>query len=260
MYRRKGWGISCLLAALLVVAVCATALAAQKAGQVEDRAGILKEAEVQRLSQKIQEVEAKHGIRMGIFITASVKGSVGKAANRLLDERCSGAQNGGIVLLLAMDSRDWYISIDNRMRERITDDIGVPYLKNSFLEQLREKDYGGAFERYVDTTDVLLTYYEQQGKPYDPSDEFSFLALFAAAVVAGIGGWMARAGLIGSMSNVTHATEAGTYLEQDSVRLHGGSDTFLFMNVTRTPKSKESHSDMDTSARDSDHGGGGGKF
>ncbi len=260
MNRIKRWKMSCFLAAVFVLLACTVALAAQKADPVVDKAGILKEADVQRLSKKIQEVETKHGVRLGIRIEKSVKGSVGKAANHLLDEKFSNAKNGGMVLLLAMESRDWYISTNNEMRRRITDDNGMPYLKDQFLGNLKEKDYAGAFEKYVDTADVLLTYYEQQGKPYDPSDEFSFLALLAAVVMSGIGGWMVRAGLISSMSNVTQATEAGTYLERESVRLHGNSDTFLFMNVTRTPKSKKSDSGMDTSARDDDHGGGGGKF
>ena len=250
-----------LLAAFLVLFFCAAAMAAPPGnGSVADGAGILSEADVQRLSKRIQEIDEKHDVRIGIHVQQSVNGSVGKAANKLLDASFSGAKNGGMVLLLSMGSRDWYISTDNAMRQRITDDEGLPYLRDRFLGKLKEKDYAGAMDAYLDTVDSMLSYYEQEGKPYDPSDEFNLMALLAALVASGLGGWLVREGLVGSMSNVARRPEAGTYLVQDSVHLAGDSDTFLFMNVTRAPKRKSSDGSMDTSGRDSSHGGGGGKF
>ena len=261
----KKWNAGCLFAVMVLLLFSAAALAAPSGNgaktpaPVVDKAGIIAKDDVQRLSERIREVEAKHGVRIGICVQKSVKGSIGKAANQLLDESYSGGTNGGIVLLLAMDSRDWHISTDNAMRMRITDDEGIPYVGDQFLGQLKKKDYAGAFESYVNAVDTLLVYYEQQGKPYRPSDEFSFLALFLAVIASCIGGWLVRAGLISSMSNVTHAAEAGTYLERDSVNITENSDTFLFMNVTRTPKKKHK-SGWNGSGRDSEHGGGGGKF
>ena len=263
MRMAKKWSAGCLLAVMVLLLLCAAALAAPSEhgtqAPVVDKAGIISRDDVQRLSKRIREVEDKHGVRIGICVQKSVKGAVGKAAKQLLDESYSGGANGGIVLLLAMESRDWYISTDNAMRMRITDDEGIPYVGDQFLWQLKKNDYAGAFESYVNAVDTLLTYYEQQGKPYNPSDEFSFPALMFAVIASCVIGWLVRAGLISSMSNVTHATEAGTYLERDSVNITGNSDTFLFMNVTRIPKKKRS-SGSNASGRDSGHGGGGGKF
>ena len=224
---------------------------------VGDEAGLLTDAERARLSEKILRIEQKHGVRIGIQTRDSVQGSAGKAANALLDANYSGGPNGGIVLLVVMGSRDWYISTDNAMRKRITDDAGYRYLSGQFLPDLGDGRYAAAFMAYVDTVDSMLSYYEQEGKPYDPANEFSWLALLIAAALAILGGISLRSMLIASMSNVRHASEASAYLVQDSVNLTESTDRFLFMNVTRVRKEKHSSS---TSASDSSHGGGGGKF
>ena len=59
------------------------------------------------------------------------------------------------------------------------------------------------------------------------------------------------------MSNVTPAARASEYLKEGSFDLTDSDDRFLFMNVTRTQKSKSSGG---SSARDENHGGGGGSF
>ena len=80
------------------------------------------------------------------------------------------------------------------------------------------------------------------------------VAALIAAVIAFLGGTGVKSAMISSMSNVRPAVKASDYLVDGSLDLTEESDQFLFTNVTRTPKAKS------TSARDSSHGGGGGKF
>ena len=226
---------------------------------IADGAGLLNKTDLRRLTEKIRSVEERHGIRIGIVAQSAVNGHVGKAANALLDAGYSDGENGGIVLLISMGSRDWYISTNNPMRQRITDDDGIPYIRDQILPRLSDGDYAGAFEEYIDTVDSMLSYYEKEGIPYNPMDEFSPLALLVAIAGAiGCGGFV-RASMIAGMKNVRHAAEAEAYLVRDSVKPGASADRFLYMNVSRTSKHEDRDS-MDTSGRDSSHGGGGGKF
>ena len=161
-----------------------------------------------------------------------------------------------IVLVIAMGSRDWYISTDNNMRARITDEQGINGLKGLFLEDLSDGKYNTSFNAFVDGVDKYLTYYEQEGKPYDPADEFNMLAAILAAAVAAVGGFGFAYYLICGMSNVAPALEASAYLKKDTVDISQRQDRYLYTTVTRRKKSKSS----DSSSRDSSHGGGGGKF
>ncbi|MBR2215668.1 MAG: TPM domain-containing protein [Selenomonadaceae bacterium] len=279
MHRKEKLVALCLT--LMLILAYAVALAAPKAttgsqgaaatgapvialgASVTDEAGLLSEGEKNSLTAAIQKVEKAHGVRIGIYTTKVLPQgySPEKLANKLVDDYYSDAANGGMVLILAMKERDWHLSTNNPMRQRITDDAGFPYLRDSFLSQLSDGKYAGAFTTLVQKSDEMLTYYEKEGKPYDPASEFNILAAVAAVIIAALGGFMVRASMIASMSNVQAATEADTYLKRDSVNIKRSHDTYLFTNVTRTAKSKKS---SDSSSGDGggggSHGGGGGKF
>ena len=225
------------------------------AGEVYDNAGVLSQAEKQRLNEQIRAVEKKHGVKVGVVVHKSAQGRhPGKVANALLDQGYTGAPNGGILLYMVMDKRDWYVSTDNPMRARITDEGGIKHLSGEFLPSFKKNHYAEGFGKFVSTVDEMLTYYEKEGKPYDPSAGFHPIAALIAAVIAFLGGTGVKSAMISSMSNVRPAVKASDYLVDDSLDLTEESDQFLFTNVTRTPKAKS------TSARDSSHGGGGGKF
>ncbi len=242
----------------LALAVSAFGAQAEAAASIYDNARLLSTAEKEKLTQKIQAIEQKYGVRVGIVTQPTLQGRpVGQVANALLDQGYRGAQNGGIVLLLSMKERDWYVSTDNAMRARITDKEGVKYIESEMVPKLKDDKYGEAFEKYVDAVETMVAYYAKEGKPFDPKAGFSLIAAITAAIVAALGGWGTRATLIASMSNVTPAARASEYLKDGSFDLTESDDRFLFMNVTRTAKSKGGGSH---DATDDDHGGGGGKF
>ena len=166
-----------------------------------------------------------------------------------------GGKNGSILLLLAMDSRDYHVSTDSAMRQIITDNGGFPHLKEAFLPYLKDNNYYAAFDAYVDGTEKLLAYYEQKGEPYDPYDEFSPLALVVAIALGVLAAILVKGGLEGMMSNVAYAPSADAYLKDDSFQLTEDNDTFLYTTETRRPKPRNSGNSSGSS-----HGGGGGKF
>jgi uncharacterized protein len=234
--------------------------AAFAAVPVVDQAKLLSTSQREALTAKIQQVEAAHKVKIGICTMQDLPGgmSAGKYANNILDKNYANGEKGSIVLVLAMGSRDWYISTDNNMRAKITDDVGINGLKNLFLDDLSNGDYSDGFNHFVDGVDKYLSYYETEGVPYDPADEFDMFAAIIAVMVAAAGGFGFAYYLICGMSNVAPAVEAAAYLKQDSVDIFQRQDRYLYTTVTRRKKSKSS--DSSSSASDSSHGGGGGKF
>ncbi|MBE6095576.1 MAG: TPM domain-containing protein [Schwartzia succinivorans] len=244
----------------LFVAAAAFGLRAEAAGAVYDNAKVLSSADVQKLTAEIQRIEKKHNVRIGIVTQPSMQGrSIGQVANALLDQGYRGAPNGGIVLLVSVDpkKREYYMSTDNPMRAKITDDKGIKYIQEEMVPKLKENKYGEAFMAYTSAIEKELDYFAAEGEPFDPSAGFHPLAAIAALIIGLLGGYGVRETLISSMSNVTPAARASEYLKEGSFDLTDSDDRFLFMNVTRTQKSKNSGG---SSARDENHGGGGGSF
>lgn len=241
---------------LLLLLICQSVALA--AAPVVDQAKLLSDSQREALTLKIRQVEADHKVKIGIYTLQNLPNNMspGKMADNILDKDYAGGENGSIVLLIAMGSRDWYISTDNNMRARITDEAGINGLKNLFLEDLSDGEYNASFNNFIDGVDKYLTYYEENGEPYDPSCEFNMLAGIVALLVAAVGGGFFAFYLICGMSNVAPAIEASAYLEKNSVDIWQQQDKYLYTTVTRHKKSKSSSS----SSSGSSHGGGGGKF
>ncbi|MCI7600168.1 MAG: TPM domain-containing protein, partial [Megasphaera sp.] len=197
-----------------------------------DGAQLLKGSERIAVLNEIGSIEKKYGVRLAVVTVKTTNNvKIGDYANQLLDSTYKDGKNGNMVL--AMDTRDYYVATDKAMRQRISDKGSLPVLEEKFLPLLKEKKYADAFKAYALESGELLAYYEANGKAYDPHDPFSLTAL-AIALVLGIGGgFLIRRYLISTMSNVAPALAAAAYLDEDSFDLTEKEDTFLFMNVSR---------------------------
>ena len=215
---------------------------------LKDDASLLSSAEFKQIADKINKVEKKYGVQIGIVTASTIQNQAPeKVANALLNAKFNNGRNGNIVLLISMDTREWHISTDALMNQKITNGVGLPYVTEHFLSKLSSGDYSGALNSYVDSIDELLNYYAQNDAPYDPSNGFNPMAAMAAVVISIFIGLMIRSSLIASMSNVRPAIEASEYLDKNTLQLTENRDTFLYMNVQRRPKSHGGGS----------HGGGG---
>ena len=124
---------------------------------------------------------------------------------------------------------------------------------------LKDNDYNGAFNAYADKVDELLAYYEKEGEPWDPANEFSFLGLILGALISAGIAYLFVSHLRGNMSNVRHVSEANEYLNRDSVNISRQSDVFLHTTRTVTKRAKSDNSSS-SSGRSSSNGGGSGSY
>ena len=235
--------------------------------RVIDESDLLSDAEEQALDAKLAAYEAAHGIRVLVGTVKNTHGQVlGKVANGVVDRIADGGANGTIVLLLAPKERDFYISTDNKMRTRITDDNGIEHLAGQFVPSLKENKYAEGFTAFAAAVDEMVTYYEKEGKPFKP-DAFllTIVALVGALIAAALVYWFIFANLSDSMLSVRSAHEADDYVERGSFRLTHRADVFLRTTESRETKHKQTSSSssgsyISTSSRDESHGGGGGKY
>lgn len=228
---------------------------------VVDTAKILSKNQIQSLTEKIHQLEQKHKIRVGInFLKSIGNRDIDTVANERLRKNFGDGQNGGIILVVDMENRNWNIALDAKLNQRILHYSDVSNYSDGFYNNLHENKFFDAANVYLDSIDALLNYYEKNGTPYDRSQEFDPMALIVAFVIAVVIGFFIRAWLIGSMSNVRFASEALNYLKRESVHLTEQRDTYLYTNVTRHTKSSSSN-DSGGGGRSSGGGSsGGGSF
>ena len=206
---------------------------------LSDEAGLLSAADANSINQKLMDFNQKHDVTLAIVTKKSLGG---QKINDAADSYVNGVyanKNGTMLLIIAMDTRDWRTVRNHTMHEKIDSKNFGQEMDSLVVPKLSGGDYASAFNGYIDTMDELLTYYEQNGKPYNPADNFSVLALVLAMILAVLGAIFVRSTLIAQMSNVMPASGAGEYLRKDSFNLKSTSDTFLYMNVARMPKPKK---------------------
>lgn len=208
---------------------------------VVDTAEVFSSYQKKALTEKIQQLEQKYKIRIGINFFKDIDDEdIDTVANERLRKYYGDGQNGGIVLTVDMVYRKWNIALDAKLNQRILSYSDVAYLHDEFYDKLHNDDYYGAANAYLASVDELLNYYEQNGTPYDRSQEFDPISLAVAVGIAIVLGVVIREWLIGSMSNVKFASEARDYLKRETVRLTEQRDTYLYTNITRRTKSKSS--------------------
>ena len=249
-----------LLAALLLSA--ATALAASPS--LVDKAHLLTASERMQVQAQLQAVEQKYGIRCAVVTMGSIgNAKPGIYANQLIDKVFNDGPNGNIVFLQVTDQRQWYISTDRKLKDVVVGIPGTEYISRAAVPYLKKGDEAGAYKTYAKRVDELMAYYQNHGKGWQPEKEFPWIAVVGAIIAGGAVASSYKRSLIAAMSNVRKEVSADAYLEQGSFALEHEHDTYLYTNVTYTPKAKQGHRSaggVSNSSADGGHGGGGGGY
>ena len=249
-----------LVAALLLSAT--TALAATPS--LVDKAHLLTASERAQVQAQLQAVEQKYGIRCAVVTMGSIgNAKPGIYANQLIDKVFNDGPNGNIVFLQVTDQRQWYISTDRKLKDVVVGIPGTEYISKAAVPYLKKGDEAGAYKTYAKRVDDLMAYYNKHGKGWQPEKEFPWLAV-VGALIAGMAVASAyKKSLIAAMSNVRREVSADAYLDEGSFALENKHDTYLYTNVTYTPKPRQGRrgaGSVSTSSSDGGHGGGGGGY
>ena len=275
---------SILFALLLLLSLTLPAHATEEPlDYVVDYAGLLTDEEEEMLQEQIQ--ESKVALQLDIVIVTA-NGTNGKGVQAFADDFYDengygyGANDSGILLLLDMQAREWYMSTCGDAIYMFTD-YGLDQLGQTILPWLSSGDYYEAFDAWVKALGPYVDAYNNQSpidgyvqpdayeSPYGDEivyyDDFRIENPFPPALLAGL--VIAVVAIVimrGKMNTAKLQKNAGDYLKSGSFHLRQRSDMFLYSRVSRTARPKENTSGGGSSVHRSSggvsHGGRGGRF
>ena len=252
-----------MLLALLITLSFAVPAFAEAMPRLVDQADLLTDAQEASLLSKLDSISNRQGMDVVVVTADTLDGKSPMAyADDFYDY--NGYAEDGILLLVSMEDSDWWISTAGYGITAFTD-AGIEYLGNRFVPSLSDGDYAGAFEIFADHCDEFITQ-AKTGDPYDthnlPKEPFDFLLNLAVSFVIGLViAAVATAVMKGKLKSVRAQAGASGYVKTGSMNVTHRQDLFLYRDVNRTAKPKDSSgSSTHTSSSGRSHGGGVGKF
>lgn len=233
---------------------------------VVDMADLLSDDEEAQLRSKLEEISNRQNADV-VFVTVNSTGN--KSAMDFADDffDYNGYRTDGILMLVSMQNRDWWVSTAGRGITAVTEDALDRYEEESVF-YMKYEDYATACSKFADLSDEFLTL-EAQGTPYQKPEEKSSSGLATAGVVsAGVGlatGAIGTGSMKSKLKSVHRKRSATEYMKRDSLNIVDASEIYLYSNVTRTyiERDRDSHSGgggVHVSSSGTTHGGGGGHF
>ena len=128
---------------------------------VIDFGELLSDEEEARLDQKAAEISARQGMDV---VLLTVDDLDGKSATAYADDYFDyngygqGTQRSGLLLLLSMADRDWWISTRGSAIQAFTDD-GIQYVFDKAKSDISGGRYAQGFDRFLDTADTMMSAY-----------------------------------------------------------------------------------------------------
>ncbi|MDR3239308.1 MAG: TPM domain-containing protein [Clostridiales bacterium] len=271
-----------------------------KAGalKVADGAGLLTQEETDQLVERVESIRARFDFDTLIVTTQNLGAkSVEAFADDAYDNSGYGvgAEKDGILLLIAIENRDWHISTHGAgirlFSGQTVDSIGAgirPYLSDG--------DFNGAFQQYLDDVQSVLAQASDQSNggmasgaenaPAVPSQNDgsaganipwngtrdkmeSFLLVLAGSAAISL---IVTLIMKSRMNTARPQRQARRYVREGSFRLTRQSDMFLYSHTARSRKPEppppnhggfppgSGGSATHVSSGSHTHGGGGGKF
>lgn len=218
---------------------------------VVDEAGLLTANEAASLETSCQNFYATSGMEL-IFLTVNNLG--GKSAMAYADDyyEMHYGENG-ILLLIAMSEREWYISTTGTAIEAFSN-ADLENMENGFIKYLSDGNYYMAFQQFL--SDSEYYWCDEEVSDLDAS---LFIAFPSGAVIALI----VLLALRSSMHTKKAQHGAASYEVEGSYNLRRHQDLFLYSKMSKREKPQQnsnSGSTTHTSSSGRSHGGRGGNF
>lgn len=253
-------------AALLALALClcmaVPALAVERLPRVVDNGDLLSAYEQEALLEKLDEISTRQDMDVVVVTTNTLNG---KSPQDYADDfyDYNGYSFDGVLLLVSMENRDWWISTCGYGITAFTD-AGIDYIGELVQEQLSDGNYAEAFDIFAEQCDDFITQ-ARSGDPYDkhnlPKLPFNVVLNLIIALVIGLVAALLITGVMCSkLRSVRSKYEAADYVRSGSMKVTESREFFLYNQIRKIPRPKSSGSSTHFSSSGRSHGGGGGKF
>ena len=276
--------ICLFLSIVLIFTMSLTAAASESLYRIVDDAGLLDTAEDSALEEKARLLREEYEMDIVILTVNSLDGMTPQEyADDYYDGHGYGCGENasGVLLLLSIEERDWYISTRGEAVYALTD-FGIQQLGEEMVSVLGVSYYGG-FNYFLDALPEYFDAYKN-GAPIDGYADYSgdyyhgdqeeivyyeeelspsfLLSLIIGVLTSGITVLIMRF----SMNTKRPQRCATAYMQHNSFQLRQKQDLFLYRNVTKSRRQENKSSgggggsSVHRSSGGNRHGGGGGKF
>ena len=234
-----------------------------------DDADLLTEAEENELLAKLDEISERQQCDVAVVTVPSTEGKTPmEFADDFYDYNGYGmGENAdGILLLISMEDRDWWMSTSGFGITAFTD-AGLEYISEKFLTPLSDGKYAQAFETYAKYCDEFLTQ-AKTGEAYDtghmPKGTVAPIWILIDLAIGWFAAFIMASVKKNKLTTVRKKYTAEDYVVPGSLQLYVNTDRFITMSTTtrhiERDTSSSSGSSTHTSSSGSTHGGSGGKF
>lgn len=259
-----------LLLLLFLFLMVSMPACAENPDKVVDNADLLTDGEEEKLEAQLTEIAEKYQCDIAVVTTDSLGG---KSPMDYTDDYYYennygyGPNIDGIMLMVSMEDRDWWIATRGSAIQIFTD-YGLQRLKDMFVSDLSDGEYYKAFRKFGTTAEAFMEEAEN-GKPYDTNHTYSepfpfWMRLAIAAVAALIVSGIVITVLSIQLKSVAPKESAQDYVRAGSFHLTKKSDIFLYRTVEKEKIEHESSSGGGSSTHTTSDGGTaggtGGKF
>ena len=247
-----------LLVFALVIILCLGAgltVSAERGARVVDNADLLDASEETALLAKLDALSEKHQMDIVVLTVETLEGKSSMAfADDYYDNNGYGYGNNydGLLLLVAMEEREWYISTCGAAIDAFSD-ADIDSIGDNMLNDLSNGNYYSAFTTFVNDCDYYIDGY-LNGFPF-PLGMNLVISIGVGLIVA----FIATSAMKGKLKSVRLQNQASNYVRNGSMKVTLSRDFFIYRTVSRTAKPKPSSS-THTSSSGRSHGGGGGSF
>ena len=230
-----------------------------------DEPDVMTDAEETALVTKLEGIAAQYQMEVVVAAFETIDGaSPMEYADDYYDYNGYGCgeNRDGLVLIVVMDTSDWWISTRGTAITAFTD-AGIDYIGEQITPYMSAGDFAGAFDAFADQCSMFMAQ-AATGDPFDvhnlpqpPKEPFNAgMAIVIALIVGFIVGKIYTGKLEGQLKSVTAQKAAAGYIRDGSLNVTNARDFFLYRNVTRTKKQSSSSSSSGGTARSK----GGGSF
>lgn len=248
----------CLVVALLlVVALPLTAVAEQppNPGSIYiNDIGLLDRGQEYQLGNQLLEISERLNLTVAVYVSGTLDGYEIDYFTKTQYHQNYSAQDG-VLLLVAMEEREWYIYTTGDAYDYLTD-AALDDIEDAIVPLLSTSDYYDAFVTYANLCDKFLTM-GQEGTPYRGA--FPLMQNLLIALIVGLGvGLIVVTYMKSQLKSVRPRREAHEYTRPGGMNVTRSRDLFLYRTVSRRPKPKDSGSSGRSGGSRS--GGRGGSF
>jgi uncharacterized protein len=243
---------SLMLVLVLILGVAVSASAATEQF-VYDDADLLTVQEEAALSGRLSGLSNTYNAQI---VVATIPSAQGNDVDLILEYLYDTAGFGygedldGVLLLICMDPREYRI-LSNGYCGTAIDSADIDAIGSVIVDDLSEGNYADAFDTFAEKCEYYLDGH-LNGFPFNFG-----MNLMIALLVGMLAGVITAKSLKGQLKTVHQKNEAKNYIKSGSLNLHTQNDVFLYRDIHRTAKPKETST---RSSGGSSRSVGGGSF